>query len=339
MACVVRFLLSTLGEAGTDRQNLAPMHGNGFQVVAKRAIIDGKPTLLSLRASGAPSGACPYDRPGITHPTPLPPQPRRCGGDRRGRRGAGGGGCALAAAQALNERVWQETAPLRKPLDDLGLTAPVQQAVQTAAERVNATLARLEALGQATVADGEATAVAQLSGPIDAVVAYLAQSPAIAVLVEAQLERLLPRLATHPAIEALVAAQVNTILGKLAQDPAVQALIQAQADAYIAYLRAHPEVLADLIREQGDTYIDYLNLHPDAVENLVQGQSVTLAGEVLDEVRERTVTIDSAFEMVLRTLLRRPPRDQLPPPTPQVQRRAEFGRLPSDFAPEAPAHE
>ena len=215
----------------------------------------------------------------------------------------------------------------------------MQQAAQDTLDRATATLARLEALGQATVAGGEAQAVAQLGGPIDAVVAHLAQSPAIAVLVEAQLERLLPRLATHPAIEALVSAQVNTILGKLAQDPAVQALIQAQADAYIAYLRAHPEVMADLIREQGDTYIDYLNLHPDAVENLVQGQSVTLAGEVLDEVRERTVTIDSAFEMVLRTLLRRPPRDQLPPPAPQVQRRAEFGRLPSDFAPEAPAHE
>ena len=167
--------------------------------------------------------------------------------------------------------------------------------------------------------------------------AQLAQTPAVAALVEAQLERILPRLATHPAITALVQTQVEQVLGQLIQSQTVQALIQAQADAYIAYLRAHPEVLADLVREQGDTYIDYLNAHPDAVENLVQGQSVSLAGDVVDEVRERTVTVDSAFEMVLRTIFRRPPREQLPPPSPQVQRRAEFGRLPSDFAPEAKA--
>jgi hypothetical protein len=39
-------------------------------------------------------------------------------------------------------------------------------------------------------------------------------------------------------------------------------------------------------------------------------------------------------EMIVRRVLGRKQRDQLPPPPPEVQRRAEAARLPSDFVEE-----
>ncbi|MBK8051175.1 MAG: hypothetical protein IPK16_31180 [Anaerolineales bacterium] len=86
-----------------------------------------------------------------------------------------------------------------------------------------------------------------------------------------------------------------------------------------------------MVETTGDVYIERLNEKPESVQNLVAGQSVSMAGEIMDEVRERTVTGDSAVEMIVRSILRRKPREVLPPPSEKIQRRAEFGRLPSDF--------
>lgn len=70
-----------------------------------------------------------------------------------------------------------------------------------------------------------------------------------------------------------------------------------------------------------DEYIEYLTQNPE-VKDLVQQQSSSLATEVIEEVRERTVSADTFLEGLARSLLRRLPRSRLPEPPPVVQQSA-----------------
>ena len=147
----------------------------------------------------------------------------------------------------------------------------------------------------------------------------------------AQLDQILPELAGSADIQKLIEAQVDDFLPKLADNFAIQQLIRKQAGAYLLYLTQNSEQIQALIRQQGDIYIAYLNQNPDAVQTLVSGQSLGIAGQVMDEVRERTVTGDSVAETLVRSLLRKKPRADLEAPPEVVQRRASVGVLPSDF--------
>ncbi len=60
-----------------------------------------------------------------------------------------------------------------------------------------------------------------------------------------------------------------------------------------------------------------------------------MAGQMRDEVRERTVTADGLVDLVVRNLLRLKPREELPSPPEAVQRRAEIAHLPSDYTRES----
>ena len=109
-------------------------------------------------------------------------------------------------------------------------------------------------------------------------------------------------------------------------------IIQKQAGTYMAYLgKAVDPNLQKLIRLNGDDYITYLNANPEQVQNLVQGQTIGMTTEIMNEVRARTVTADSTLEMFVRRILGRKQREELPLPPPEVQRRADVARLPSDF--------
>lgn len=245
-----------------------------------------------------------------------------------------GGG--IAALWNFNKGVLrtveQATEPLRKPLDSLGVTQLVQRPMEALAQNVEGTVARLEEKGREGLAQTGLFTVEAIGGTVDAVVTYLADNPKVEQLISAQIEKVLPLLADHPAVKELVHRQVVHILPALKDDPAIQELIRAQATAYLTSLQgALDPSLQALIRQQGDAYIDYLNAHPTAVQTLVQGQSMSLANDVMNEVRERTVTADSVAEMIIRRLLGRKQRTDLPPPPPEVQRRAETSRLPSDF--------
>jgi len=77
--------------------------------------------------------------------------------------------------------------------------------------------------------------------------------------------------------------------------------------------------------ERVDTTIDYLSAEP-GVRDLVQSQGVSLAGEVVEEVRERSVSADNFLEGVVRTMLRKPPRSELPEPPQEVKSKAESSR-------------
>lgn len=70
-----------------------------------------------------------------------------------------------------------------------------------------------------------------------------------------------------------------------------------------------------------DDFIGYLGDKPE-VQELIAGQTTGLAGEVLDEVRERTVSGDSFLEGIVRAVLRKAPRAELPPPSTEIRQSA-----------------
>jgi hypothetical protein len=85
---------------------------------------------------------------------------------------------------------------------------------------------------------------------------------------------------------------------------------------------ARSRVLADQTYNRiVDDFITYLGDKPE-VQELIAGQTTGLAGEVLDEVRERTVSGDSFLEGIVRAVLRKTPRAELPPPPIEVRQSA-----------------
>ena len=228
---------------------------------------------------------------------------------------------------AVNKQVWNFTAPLRKPLDWIGVTDLATATAQSLAIHLD----HLEQTGRVEMLESREQALGTLTTTIDTVIAYLGQSPAVVALVRDLLQEILPELADDPAIANLVEEQVRLVLPGLADDSDVQNIIRKQASAYLFYLQNHSEQIEALIRTQGDIYIEYLNQHPENVQALIQGQSLGLAGQVMDGVRERAVTADSVAEMIARRVLGRAPRGDLPPPAYEVIRRADATVIPSDL--------
>ena len=81
--------------------------------------------------------------------------------------------------------------------------------------------------------------------------------------------------------------------------------------------------------ETVDESIDYLTDNEE-LQELITMQGVGIAGEALEEVRERTVSADDFFESVVRTFLRRTPRKQLEAPSREVRLRTVHIRPPED---------
>ncbi len=79
--------------------------------------------------------------------------------------------------------------------------------------------------------------------------------------------------------------------------------------------------------EAVDDFIGHLSQN-DELASLVQEQSVGLATEFVDEVRERTVSADTLAESIVRRILKRPPRPALPPPEAIRLAVAEVKRVP-----------
>lgn len=79
------------------------------------------------------------------------------------------------------------------------------------------------------------------------------------------------------------------------------------------------------ITESVESGIEHLTTNPE-VQELVQTQSTGLANEVLEEIRERTVSADSFLEGIARQVMKRTPRQQLPEPSNEVLERAARSR-------------
>lgn len=75
----------------------------------------------------------------------------------------------------------------------------------------------------------------------------------------------------------------------------------------------HSRLLAERVYAEAlDDFIGYLAENPE-LRALVQSQSVSLATEVQNRFRQTTVDLDAGAEAVVRRLLRRAPRRDLPP--------------------------
>ncbi len=79
------------------------------------------------------------------------------------------------------------------------------------------------------------------------------------------------------------------------------------------------------LRKTFEQSIHHIAIDPE-VQDLIQRQGTGLATEVIEEVRERTVSIDTFMERLARMLLRRGPREELPEPPIALRIRAEHFR-------------
>ena len=61
------------------------------------------------------------------------------------------------------------------------------------------------------------------------------------------------------------------------------------------------------------------------VQEIIQQQSLGMADEAIEEVRERTVTGDMLLERPVRSLLRRSPRESLPAPIELIRNLPKIG--------------
>ena len=75
------------------------------------------------------------------------------------------------------------------------------------------------------------------------------------------------------------------------------------------------------LNETVDTSIEYLAENAE-IQELIQSQGTGLANEVIEEIRERTVSADTLFENVLRSILRLKPRSEIPGPPLEARLRA-----------------
>lgn len=79
------------------------------------------------------------------------------------------------------------------------------------------------------------------------------------------------------------------------------------------------------LRKTFEQSIHHIAIDPE-VQELIQRQGTGLATEVIEEVRERAVSIDTLMERLARMLLRRGPREELPEPPIALRIRAEHVR-------------
>lgn len=105
--------------------------------------------------------------------------------------------------------------------------------------------------------------------------------------------------------------------------------LRDQLEAYLVYLiqsgrgeeLVGRKVATDLTLTTIDEVIRLLAKNEE-IGDLVTSQGTSLAGEVVVGVRQRTISTDTLVEDMLRRLLRRPMRADLPPPPDVVQRQA-----------------
>ena len=83
------------------------------------------------------------------------------------------------------------------------------------------------------------------------------------------------------------------------------------------------ELLKNATLSTFDSSIDYLSTNPD-IQELVQYQSTNLLNDLIEEVRERAVTVNTVMEGWVRKILHLAPRCEIPGPSPEVRRGANL---------------
>lgn len=169
----------------------------------------------------------------------------------------------------------------------------------------------------------------------DDYITWLAVQPdAVDALVNTAASNYVAHLTERPQeLEPLVRAVAGRYVGYLGERPGVlQELVENVAGGYLRHLEQHPELLDSvvskvggrfmeeirrdpaalnsLVQVVGDRYMDHLQQNPDNVQELLTGQSVTMATEIIEEVRSRSSGADSAIEKMVRNLLGMKPRSE-----------------------------
>jgi hypothetical protein len=88
------------------------------------------------------------------------------------------------------------------------------------------------------------------------------------------------------------------------------------------------KIIENAAVEQVDNAVLYLAENPE-IQEIIQGQSVSLANEIVEEIRERAVSADNLIEGVIRTMFRLKSRKELPEPPLIVRQRAIQYRKPN----------
>ncbi|PDW01436.1 hypothetical protein [Candidatus Chloroploca asiatica] len=218
-----------------------------------------------------------------------------------------------AVAQALGEIV-------RSPaMDDAARHLVAGPVVDEAIKRVIASPALDDVIvrvGQSPALDQVITQVAQ-SPALDAVMLQVASSPA--------LDQVITQVAQSPALDAVMlqvasSPALDQVIDQIAQRPALEQAVNRivhspvieEAVSHIVRTPAMEDAVKHLVGTQAmNEAIDTLAQSP-ALVSLVTTQGSSLANEVLGQVRSYAIKTDDGLEGVLRRLLRRPPRPELP---------------------------
>jgi len=212
------------------------------------------------------------------------------------------------------------------PFMRIPIFRPVQKRWKSRRNQVEALVAYWVETGRQEEPYSKAMAQDLIPQIIDDVVLSLSENEAIQTLIQVQVGMYLKHVIDNPTeMDELVQTVADRYIDYLNTDnkDKVQELVRIQVSAYLDYAKSNPEELEELVQVIGDRYLDYLEQeNPEAISQIVQGQSIGLVGEIADEVRARTVTSDSVVEMFMRSLLRRPARQELPLPPPEVLEQA-----------------
>lgn len=148
-------------------------------------------------------------------------------------------------------------------------------------------------------------------------------------------DRILRGLATFHRVETLADRAVSPVLAPITksrlfrpirnQFDKLVARGQEQVDQWIQIGKVEEDHSRELVKTATlttvDTSIDYLSTNPD-VKELVQSQSTSLINEIIEEIRERTVSGDTLIEGIVRAVFHLTPRHNLPEPPLEVRMRA-----------------
>jgi len=208
------------------------------------------------------------------------------------------------------------------PFMRIPIFRPARKRWKTYQDRAQAVVSYWVETGRREEPYSKAMAEALIPGIIDDVILSLSANQAIQTLIQVQVGMYLRHVIENPTeMDDLVQTVADRYIAYLNTDnkDAVQDLVQIQVSEYLAFAKDDPDELLELVQVIGDRYLDYLREeNPEAIAQIVQGQSIGLVGEVADELRARSVTSDSVVEMFMRSLLRRPARQELPLPPPKV---------------------
>ena len=208
------------------------------------------------------------------------------------------------------------------PFMRIPIFRPARKRWKSYQDRVQAVVSYWVETGRREEPYSKAMAEALIPGIIDDVILSLSANQAIQTLIQVQVGMYLRHVIENPTeMDDLVQTVADRYIAYLNTDnkDSVQELVQIQVSEYLSFAKDDPEELLELVQVIGDRYLEYLQEeNPEAIAQIVQGQSIGLVGEVADELRARSVTSDSVVEMFMRSLLRRPARQELPLPPPEV---------------------